>query len=91
MTKLILETDNEWTKKKITEAIHTETAILRKAIQRIQEKLDAFEARYGPLEREALYGKIDDMELIEWEGELETLERLQTKLHSLEEITIEYR
>ena len=28
---------------------------------------------------------IDDMELIEWEGECETLQRIQKKLKSLEE------
>lgn len=39
----------------------------------------------------SLYGKIDDMELIEWEGELETLQRIQKRLKSLEEIVFEYR
>ncbi len=28
---------------------------------------------------------------VEWEGELETLEKLQEKLHSLEGITFEYK
>ena len=91
MTKLIVETDNEWTKKKITDAIQTETEILKKVIYNIQEKLKAFETRYGTLDRSSMYGKVDDMELVEWEGELETLERLKHKLKSLEEITIEYR
>ena len=91
MTKLIVETDNEWTKKKIKDTIHTETEILKKVIDSIQEKLRAFEIQYGAFDRIALYGKVDDMELVEWEGELETLERLKHKLQSLEDIIIEYR
>lgn len=62
-----------------------------KEIDSIQEKLRAFEIQYGAFDRSTLYGKIDDMEIVEWEGELETLERLKHKLQSLEEIIIEYR
>jgi len=91
MTKLILETDNEWTKRKIKDAIQIEAEIFKKAIARIQDKLKDFETKYGKLDREVLYGKVDDMELLEWEGELETLEKLQKRLLSLEEITFEYR
>ncbi len=91
MTKLTVETDNDWTKKKIEGAIHAEIDMLRKAVQRTQTKLQDFENRYGKFDRDSLYGKVDDMELIEWEGELETMERLQEKLKSLEEITFEYK
>lgn len=78
-------------KKKIKDVIHTETEVLKRAIDRMQEKLRNFETQYGTLDSSSLYGKIDDMELVEWEGELETLERLKHKFPSLEEITIEYR
>ncbi len=91
MTKLTVETDNDWTKRKIKDAIHAEIDMLRKAVQRTQTKLQDFENRYGKFNRDSLYGKVDDMELIEWEGELETMERLQEKLKSLEEITFEYK
>ncbi|HDH11058.1 MAG TPA: hypothetical protein ENG83_02430 [Nitrospirae bacterium] len=91
MTKLTLETDSDWTKKKVRAAIHTETDLLRKAVQRTQAKLQDFKNKYGELDRKALYGRVDDMELIEWEGELETLKRLQEKLNSLEEIIFEYK
>jgi len=91
MTRLVVESDNAWTKKKIESAIHTETELLRKSLRKIQRKVHEFEDRYGKLDRAALYGKIDDMELIEWEGEIETLERLDTKLKSLEEIIFEYK
>ena len=91
MTKLVVETNDNWTKKKIAGAIHTETDLLRKAVQRTQSKLQEFENKYGKFDRDSLYGKVDDMELVEWEGELDTLKRLQANLKSLEEITFEYK
>ncbi len=91
MTRLVVESKSDWTKKKIEDAIHTETDLLRKAVRRIQSKLQDFENKYGKFDRDSLYGKVDDMELIEWEGELETLKRLQANLKSLEEITFEYK
>ena len=91
MTKLTVETDNNWTKKKIKEAIHTEIEMLRKATQRIQVKLKDFENKHGKFDRNSFYGKVDDLILVEWEGELETLKKLQEKLKSLEDITFEYK
>ncbi len=91
MTKLVIETDDSWTKEKIRDSIYKEISLLKKAVNRIQSKLEHFENKYGKLDRESLYGKLDDMELIEWEGEIETLEKLQKKLNSLEEITFEYK
>ena len=91
MTKLIIETDDKWTREKIKLAIDTEIYLLKKALDKVQEKIEGFESKYGKLNRDYLYGKIDDMELIEWEGELETLQRIQKKLKSLEEIIFEYR
>ena len=91
MTKLILETDNTWTKRKIQEVIKIEKELLKKAIDRSQIRVDDYEKKYGKLNRENLYGKVDDMELIEWEGEIETLEKLERNLSSIEEITFEYK
>lgn len=91
VTKLTVETDNDWTKKKIKDAIYTEKELFKKAVQRSQNKLQTFEKKHGKLDRDSLYGKVDDMELIEWEGELETLEKMREKLKSLEEITFEYK
>ncbi len=65
--------------------LETEKEILNRAIDRIQIKLGEFETRYGAFDRESLYGKVDDMELLEREGELETLVRLREKLESLKE------
>ena len=91
MTKLIVKTDNDWTKRKIRYAIHTETELLRNVVQRTQNKLIEFEKKYGKLDRESLYGKVDDMELLEWEGEIETMAKLKKNLTSFEEITFEYK
>ncbi|HBI23592.1 MAG: hypothetical protein A2Y48_10495 [Nitrospirae bacterium RIFCSPLOW2_12_42_9] len=91
MTRLIIETDDKWTREKIRLAIDTEIYLLKKALDKVKEKIKEFEIKYGELDRESLYGKIDDMELIEWEGETETLQRIQKRLKSLEEIVFEYR
>lgn len=91
MTKLILETDNSWTKRKIQSVINTEKELIKRAMNKSQIKLNQFEKIHGTNNRESLYGKIDDMELIEWEGEIETLERLERSLSSIEEIKFEYR
>jgi hypothetical protein len=91
MTKLIIETKDHWTKEKIKFAINTEIQLLRKTADKIRNKIKDFENRYGKLDREKLYGKVNDMELLEWEGELETLQKVQTRLKSLEEIIFEYK
>ncbi len=91
MTRLIIETDDKWTREKIRCAIDTEIYLLKKACDKTQEKIKSFVSKYGELNRDNLYGKIDDIELIEWEGECETLERIHKKLKSLEEIVFEYR
>ncbi len=91
MTKLIIETDNKWTREKIKFAINTEIQLLRKTADKIQNKIKDFENRHGTLDRENLYGKVNDMELLEWEGEIETLQRVQSRLKSLEEIIFEYK
>ena len=91
MTRLIIETDDKWTREKIRLAIDTEIYLLKKALDKVHEKTKGFESKYVKFDRESLYGRIDDMELIEWEGEIETLQRIQKRLKSLEEIVFEYR
>ncbi len=91
MTKLIIESDDTWTREKIKFAIDTEIHLLKKAADKIQEKINGFEKAYGPLDRDKLYGKLSDMVLVEWEGEIESLRRVRHKLKSLEEINFEYR
>jgi hypothetical protein len=90
MTRVIIETDNAWTIGKISNAINAEILLLQRSLARTQGKISRFEVKYGRVaDRSALYGHVDDMELIEWEGEAETLNKLQEKLRSLEDIRIE--
>ena len=92
MTRVIIETDNAWTIGRISNAINAEILLLQRSLAKTQAKIDRFEVKYGKAaDRSALYGHVDDMDLIEWEGEVETLNKLQEKLCSLEEIRIEER
>lgn len=91
MTTITIKSDNDWAKQKITSAIQIEVQLLQRAIANVKMKLQQFESQYGELNRERLYGKVDDMVLLEWEGEIEVLERLEKKLASLEGITFEYK
>ena len=92
MTRVIIETDNAWTIGKISNAINAEILLLQRSLAKTQGKINRFEVKYGKTaDRSVLYGHVDDMELIEWEGEVETLNKLQEKLCSLEEIRIEER
>lgn len=91
MTKLILETDEVWIREKIEALLHSEADLMKRATRNIHRKLQGFESKYGKFDRDSFYGRVDDMELLEWEGEIETLERLQKKLESFEEIIFEYK
>jgi len=91
MTKLIVDTDDPWTPKKLTSLLFLESELLKRNIGMVLKKIQGFENKYGSSDRGPLYGRVDDMELIEWEGEIETLQRLKKKLKSLEEISIEYK
>lgn len=71
--------------------VRSEVELMKRAIWNIQRKLQDFEGRYGKLDRDSLYGQADDMELLEGEGEIETMGRLQRKLKSFEEIIFDYK
>jgi hypothetical protein len=90
MTKIVAQHNDLWTLKKIQSLVDLEATMLKRKLDNVQNKIAAFENRYGQLDRESLYGKVDDMELIEWEGEIETLDRLQEKLTRLKQIAFEY-
>jgi len=87
VTKVIAENNDTWTLKKIRTWVDLEIAILQKEIANIQNKIGEFESRYGNLDGDSLYGRVDDMELLQWEGEIETMNRLREKLARLFIIT----
>lgn len=91
MTKMLVETSNAWAQRKIRMLVQSEVTLLRRALGRTQQKIQAFERQYGVRNRDELYGRIDDMDLVEWEGEIETVSRLRQKLAAMEEISLEYQ
>jgi hypothetical protein len=90
MTKVISAHNDLWTLRKIQSLVGMETILLRKQIESAQSRIHFFEEQHGAFAREGLHGHIDDMELVEWEGEIATLERLQKKLARLEHVNFEY-
>ena len=91
MTRVIVETSNRWTQQKIRTLVQSEVTLLRRALSRTQQKIQTFERQYGTRNRDELYGRVDDMELVEWEGEIETVSRLRQKLAAMEDISLEYQ
>ena len=81
MTRLIVESDNQWSVQRIRTIVDTEVKSLGRALERIRNKIKGYERRYGTLDRERMYGTIDDMELVEWEGELEMEGKISEKLN----------
>ena len=75
----------------LQQAIEREKQVLDLSIALVSVKVGAFEKKYGILDRNTLYGKVDDLELVEWEGERETLARLRARLQRLEGIRVESR
>jgi len=71
-------------------AIQTELRLLQFGIGRTQEKIAVFEREYelasDEFEKLLHAGRIqENLDLIEWSGEIETLRRLQNKYHTLQE------
>jgi hypothetical protein len=79
MTKVISQQSDLWTLRKIQSLVVLETIFLKKQIEAAQSRIHFFEERHGKFGSEGVHGHIDDMELVEWEGEIETLNRLQKK------------
>jgi len=90
MAKVIAQNNELWTVRKIQSLVGLETTILKKQLTNIQFKIADFENRHGKLDNDSLYGQVDDMVLLEWEGEIETMNRYLKQLSALEQIAFEY-
>jgi hypothetical protein len=90
MTKVISQHSDLWTLRKIQSLVGMEAVLLNKQIESVQSKIHFFEERHGKFSEEGMHGQVDDMELVEWEGEIATLERLKNKLSRLEDVNFEY-
>ncbi len=72
-------------------AIHNELRLLQSGIQRTEQRLQTFEARYGFSSQEFLRRYENDeltetLDYAEWVGESRLLERLREKADTLQEI-----
>lgn len=90
MTKVISQHSDLWTLRKIQSLVGMESIFLKKQIEVVEKKIHFFEERHGKFIVEGLHGQVDDMEIVEWEGEIATLERLRKKLARLENVNFEY-
>lgn len=91
MSKAIITLKDDLSLAVVQQAIEREKRLLTLAISQAEAKVAAFEARLGTRDRQSLFGKTDDMDLIEWEGEEETLTRLRSRLQRLKELQVEPR
>ena len=91
MASLTIQTKN------VGEAIHLiqsalvkEAAFLRLGIEKTKVRIASFEKRYNCSLQELRDSarEIDDLDLVEWEGEVEVLRRLNEKLKQLDELKI---
>lgn len=89
MSKEIITLKDDLSLVVLQQAIEREKRLLSLAIDQAKARVAAFEARFGTRDRQSLYGKADDMALIEWEGEEDTLIRLRPRLQRLEELQVE--
>ena len=89
MAKEIISLKDSLSQTVVQHALEREKTALRLSIAQIEAKTAAWEAKYGSQDRKQLFGKVDDLELVEWEGERETLARLRARLQRLEEIQVE--
>lgn len=88
MPKQIITMQDSLASTVLQEAIERERQVLRLSIDQVEANVAAFERKFGTHDRTSLFGKVDDMQLIEWEGEEETLARLRPRLQRLEEIQV---
>ncbi len=91
MPKEVITLKDPLSRTVLQHAMEREKRVLTLSIAQVEAKIAAFAAKYGAGDSKSLYGKVDDMELIEWEGEQETLARLRSQLQRLEEIQVESR
>ena len=71
-------------------ALDREIELARMAVQVSKDRIKEFEDKYGRSLRSALNrrGKVDELVLAEWEGEVEALDRLKRKVAALKDIRI---
>ena len=95
MTELTIKSDQiNAVKSELQAALEGQQRIIQDSIKRTEINLKAFEKQYGisttDLLKQESEGAIDDdnLEMIEWLGEVRMLQRLQSELDLIEDIHI---
>ena len=86
----IQTTDSEAAIRLIRSGLLKEAAFLRLGIEKTTGRIAHFEGKYGCSLQElsSSITRIDDIDLVEWEGEIEVLVRLEKKLKQIEELKV---
>lgn len=88
VNKLILSAGDRELRHIVEGALDREKRITEMALVRTCDRLRSFEKRFGGLEEARLSG-VDELEIVEWEGELLTYQRLKERLARLESLQLE--
>ena len=91
MAKEVITLKDSFSQDVLQHAINREMRVLHLSVTQVQAKLTSWEGKYQADDPKGLFGKVEDMELVEWIGEQETLSRLRSRLQCLEEIQVESR
>ena len=86
----IQTTDSEAAVRLIRSGLLKEAAFLRLGIEKTTGRIFHFEEKYGGSLQELVSSTtpIDDIDLVEWEGEIEVLHRLEENLKQIDELRV---
>ena len=86
----IQTTDTEAAIRLIRSGLLKEAAFLRLGIEKTTGRIAHFEEKYGGSIQELASSitQIDDIDVLEWEGETEVLRRLDKKLKQIDELKV---
>ena len=86
----IQTTDSEAAARLIRSGLLKEAAFLRLGIEKTTGRIANFEEKYGCSLQElgSSTMRIDDIDLVEWEGEIEVFVRLEKKLKQIDELKV---
>ncbi|MDE0042268.1 MAG: hypothetical protein OXT74_09545 [Candidatus Poribacteria bacterium] len=86
----IQTTDSQAAARLIRSGLLKEAAFLRLGIEKTTGRIFHFEEKYGGSLQELVSSTtpVDDIDLVEWEGEIETLYRLEENLKQIHELKV---
>ena len=86
----IQTTDPEAAIRLIQAGLLKESAFLRLGVEKTTRRIAHFEEKYGCSLQELVESarQIDDIDLVEWEGEIEVMHRLEENLKRIDEMEV---